>query len=191
MMKNTQQILRSSGWLLAGVLIGFPLFSMLYFTMVRTSTPGFCSSCHEIQFAFNTWKSSTHASNPRGFVADCMDCHLPAPQDTYNFFYAKTLHGIKDVVAHFVQDTYDHYGNRERAYESIKNAQCQKCHRNILYIPQKRGAMLAHRSVLYPRPGYEKRCTDCHRNLVHNRLESYAYEHEGPVRASYILPVSP
>lgn len=191
MMKNTQQILRSSGWLLAGVLIGFPLFSMLYFTMVRTSTPGFCSSCHEIQFAFNTWKSSTHASNPRGFVADCMDCHLPAPQDTYNFFYAKTLHGIKDVVAHFVQDTYDHYGNRERAYESIKNAQCQKCHRNILYIPQKRGAMLAHRSVLYPRPGYEKRCTDCHRNLVHNRLESYAYEHEGPVRALYILPVSP
>ena len=191
MMKNTQQILRSSGWLLAGVLIGFPLFSMLYFTMVRTSTPGFCSSCHEIQFAFNTWKSSTHASNPRGFVADCMDCHLPAPQDTYNFFYAKTLHGIKDVVAHFAQDTYDHYGNRERAYESIKNAQCQKCHRNILYIPQKRGAMLAHRSVLYPRPGYEKRCTDCHRNLVHNRLESYAYEHEGPVRASYILPVSP
>lgn len=191
MTKNMQRILRSSLWVFAGVVLGFPLFSMLYFTMVRTSTPGFCASCHEIQFAFQTWKSSSHASNPRGFVADCMDCHLPAPQDTYNFFYAKTFHGIKDVLAHFVADTYDHEANRQVAYATMKNAQCQKCHRNILYIPRKRGAMLAHRSVLYPRPGYEKRCTDCHRNLVHNRRGSYAYRDRGVVKVSSAVPVSP
>lgn len=184
--KDRRRILRSAGWALAGLLIGFPLFSMVYFTMVRTSTPGFCSSCHEIQFAYHTWKSSTHASNPRGFVADCMDCHLPAPQDTYDFFYAKTLHGIKDVVAHFVKDAYDRERNREAAYESIRNGQCRKCHRNILYMPQKRGAMLAHRSVLYPRPGYEKKCTDCHRRLVHYPSESYAYPARGTKRASHL-----
>lgn len=31
---------------------------------------------------------------------------------------------------------------------AFKNDQCLKCHRNILYIPNKRGTMLAHRDVL-------------------------------------------
>ena len=159
-----------------GIVIAFPLFSLSYYTMVRTTTPQFCSLCHEIQFAYNTWKTSTHVNNAQGFVADCMDCHLPAPYDTLDFFYAKTAHGIKDVVIHFFQKEYDHEKNRQKAYASFKNKQCQKCHRNILYIPNKRGAMLAHRAVLYARPGYEKRCVDCHRNLVHNARQFYQYK---------------
>jgi len=159
-----------------GILIAFPLFSITYYTMVRTSTPGFCASCHEIQPAYNAWKLSTHVNNAQGFVADCMDCHLPAPHDTFEFFFAKTAHGIKDVVVHFMGKPYDREKNRETAYASFKNEQCQKCHRNILNIPDKRGAMLAHRDVLYPRPGYEKRCVDCHRNLVHNDSQLFRYK---------------
>ena len=160
-----------------GLILAFPLFSLTYYTMARTSTPQFCASCHEIQFAYNTWKTSTHTNNAQGFVADCMDCHLPAPQDTFEFFYAKTVHGIKDVYKHFTEESYDRRANREKAYASFKNDQCQKCHRNLLYIPDKRGAMLAHRSVMYPRPGYEKKCVDCHRNLVHNERPFYQYKH--------------
>jgi len=161
-----------------GILLGFPIFSTAYYTMIRTSTPRFCASCHEIQFAYNTWKTSTHANNAQGFVADCMDCHLPAPHDLYNFFYAKTLHGIKDVVVHMIQDEYDHEKNRQAAYASFQNEQCQKCHRNLLHIPDNRGAMLAHRAVVHARPGYEKRCVDCHRDLVHNPSDVYLYEQQ-------------
>ena len=159
-----------------GVLIAFPLFSMTYYTMVRTSTPHFCSSCHEIGFAYNTWRTSTHANNGQGFVAVCMDCHLPAPQNTFDFFYAKTFHGLKDVAAHFLAGPYNHEESREKAYASIKNDQCLKCHQNLIYMPYKRGAMLAHRAVLYPRPGYELSCFDCHRNLVHNEKPYYNYK---------------
>jgi len=176
-LKRTLRGLLKAGLFIAlGVVVSFPLFSISYYSMVRTSTPRFCASCHEIQFAYSTWKTSTHVNNAQGFVADCMDCHLPAPHDTFNFFYAKTAHGLKDIVIHFIQDEYDHDKNRQKAYASFKNEQCQKCHRNILHIPDKRGAMLAHRSVLYPRPGYEKRCTDCHRNLVHNQRALYEYK---------------
>ncbi|SHL36652.1 cytochrome c-type protein NapC [Desulfatibacillum alkenivorans DSM 16219] len=163
-----------------GLVLGFPLFSLTYYAMVRTSTPQFCASCHEIRPAYNDWKTSSHVNNAQGFVADCMDCHLPAPHDTWNFFYAKTAHGIKDVAAHVMGNEYDRQEQRENAYAAFKNSQCQKCHRNILYIPDKRGAMLAHRSVLYPRPGYEKRCVDCHRNLVHVPREIYAYKQYQP-----------
>lgn len=170
-----------------GILIAFPIFSISYYTMARTSTPQFCASCHEIQFAYNTWKTSTHANNAQGFVADCMDCHLPAPHDTFNFFYAKTAHGINDVFVHFTEDMdkYDHEIQRQKAYASFKNEQCQKCHRNVLYIPNKRGAMLAHRSVIYARPGYEKKCVDCHKNLVHRARSHFAYkQYENSYRGS-------
>jgi nitrate/TMAO reductase-like tetraheme cytochrome c subunit len=108
-----------------------------------------------------------------------MDCHLPAPHDTFDFFFAKTAHGLKDVVLHFVGEPYDRAAMRRQAWRNIENAQCQKCHRNILYMPQKRGAMLAHRTVLYPRPGYEQQCTDCHRFLVHKPKRLYQYAGAG------------
>lgn len=159
-----------------GIVIAFPLFSMTYYTMVRTSTPEFCASCHEIQPAVRAWRSSTHVNNPQGFVADCMDCHLPAPHKTLDFFFAKTFHGAKDVIKHFTNKEYDRQKSREAAYASFDNAQCQKCHRNLLAMPDKRGAMLAHRTVLYPRPGYEKKCVDCHWDLVHNDQVSIMYK---------------
>ena len=151
-----------------GILIAFPLFSMSYFTMVRTSTPEFCASCHEIKPAVVAWRSSTHTNNASGVVVDCMDCHLPAPQDTFDFFFAKTYHGLKDVIIHFTGDEYSRAKARESAYAAFDNDQCQKCHRNLLHMPHKRGAMLAHRSVLYAKPGYEKKCIDCHYDLVHS-----------------------
>jgi cytochrome c-type protein NapC/trimethylamine-N-oxide reductase cytochrome c-type subunit TorC len=165
-----------------GIIIAFPLFSMTYYTMVRTSTPQFCASCHEIEWAYDTWKTSSHVNNEQGFVADCMDCHLPAPHDTINFFYMKTFHGIKDVVAHFMLDSpedYDRAENRRKAYASFKNDQCFKCHRNIENLPGNRGAMLAHKQVLYPMPGMEKKCVDCHYDLVHNEREYYDYKQAG------------
>ncbi|MBW2623719.1 MAG: NapC/NirT family cytochrome c [Deltaproteobacteria bacterium] len=173
---TTRKVVLAAVFTALGLVIAFPLFSLSYYSMVRTSTPGFCGSCHEIEFAYNTWKTSTHANNSHGFVADCMDCHLPPPHDTVNFFFSKTAHGIKDIVLHFLKSEYDREEARERVYATMKNDSCLKCHRNLMYIPEKRGAMLAHRSVLYPMPGYEKRCLDCHRNLVHNKRSLYRYK---------------
>ena len=166
-----------------GVILAFPLFSMTYYTMVRTSTPGFCASCHEIESAYNTWRTSSHVNNAQGLVADCMDCHIAAPQDTLSFFYTKTFHGIKDVVIHFLGGEYDQAKARAAATAGMKNQQCLKCHRNLLHLPNQRGAMLAHRTVLYPRPGYEKSCMDCHRDLVHNPRPYYGYkQYQAPYR---------
>lgn len=160
---------------------------MTYYTMVRTSTPEFCASCHEIKPAYEAWKTSTHRNNAQGVVADCMDCHLPAPHDTYDFFFAKTMHGAKDVLVHFTSgpENYDREAMRKQAYAGFKNDQCLKCHRNIENIPNNRGAMLAHREVMNPLPGYERSCVDCHKNLVHVDRAYYAYkQYRPPYRAT-------
>ena len=180
-----KRLIKPAIFIIVGVALAFPLFSMSYYTMVRTSTPGFCASCHEIEFAFNTWRTSSHVNNGQGLVADCMDCHIAAPQDTLAFFYTKTFHGLKDVALHFLGEEYDNAKARANATRTMKNEQCLKCHRNLLYIPDRRGAMLAHRATLYPRPGYEKNCLDCHRNLVHNQKPFYNYkQYQAPYRGT-------
>ena len=73
-------------------------------------------------------------------------------------------------------DEYDREKNRQAAYEGIDNAQCRKCHRNILNMPYQRGAMLAHRNVLYSEPENRKKCVDCHDDLVHFPKDNYKYE---------------
>jgi len=164
-----------------GILIAFPLFSMSYYTMVRTSTPDFCASCHEIKPAVVAWRSSTHTNNASGVVVDCMDCHLPAPQDTFDFFFSKTYHGIKDVAVHFFSGEYDREKAKESAYAAFDNRECQKCHRNLLHMPTRRGGMLAHRSVIHARPGYEKKCVDCHYDLVHSDRGRVMFRQTRPV----------
>ena len=74
---------------------------------------------------------------------------------------------------------------KERIWATMKNDQCMKCHRNLLHMPAKRGAMLAHRKVLYANQGKDYRCTDCHRNLVHNDRQFFDYKQfSAPYRAS-------
>ena len=160
---------------MAGFIIAFPVFLMTNFAMLQTSTPEFCSSCHEIEPAYREWKTSSHAHNKRGVVAVCMDCHLPPPEKTIKFLYGKTYHGLKDVVGHFLGGEYDRLETRRAATQGMENSNCLSCHQNLLYITNRRGGMLAHRSVLYPRPGYEKRCTECHENLVHNPAPLYQF----------------
>ena len=186
-----KKIVKPAVLIVLGILIAFPLFSISYYTMVRTSTPDFCASCHEIKPAVVAWRSSTHANNASGVVVDCMDCHLPAPQETFDFFFAKSYHGIKDVVIHFLSGEYDREKARNNAYAAFDNRECQKCHRNLLTMPYKRGAMLAHRSVLYARPGYEKKCVDCHYDLVHSErgLVMYRQSRKVPYQAKGFRPL--
>ena len=57
-------------------------------------------------------------------------------------------------------------------------------------MPQSRGAMRAHRTVLYARPGYELKCVDCHYDLVHNDKTSVMFRQyrEVPYQAKGLNP---
>ena len=79
-------------------------------------------------------------------------------------------------LSHALGRPYERDVMRRKATASIPDAACQKCHSDLLYPPMSRGAMLAHRSMLYARKGYEKRCLDCHENLVHKPSALYASE---------------
>ncbi|WP_027184337.1 cytochrome c3 family protein [Desulfovibrio inopinatus] len=177
-MTSPKNILLPLVCIVVGMVLAFPVFMIAMSAMVSTSTPEFCRSCHEIEPAVDNWRLSTHVNNAQGLSASCMDCHLPPPEKTLTFFVAKTYHGIKDYWGHLTEgaDGYDRLAAKQAVYEHFDNTTCLKCHQNILYIPNRRGAMLAHRAVLYARPGNEKKCTDCHRDLVHEPRHLFNYK---------------
>ena len=157
------------------VLISFGFINIGYKVMVETSSPAFCASCHEIKPAVEKWRSSSHASNSKGYTARCIDCHLPPPEETIYFFFSKAKHGLKDFWGHFFGEPYDSKKRREIVYSTYPNDNCLKCHQNILFIPDKRGAMLAHRSARFGNSGKGISCFECHRDLVHKSRDVYAY----------------
>ncbi|WP_029898948.1 cytochrome c3 family protein [Desulfohalovibrio reitneri] len=178
---------RTIGLVVLGLVLGAPIFHFTIVAMAETSTPEFCGTCHEIQPAVENWSTSTHANNERGVVADCMDCHIPPPENVAQFVYLKSKHGLRDITSHLINgpEGYDREEAREGAWGEIENEWCMRCHDRLLDMPNKRGAMLAHRSVLYARPGNEKKCTDCHYNLVHvdRGFHEYANLREVPYRS--------
>ncbi len=149
-------------------------FVFTHQVMMATSTPEFCAMCHEIQPAYDSWRTSSHRVNDKGVVVKCIDCHLPDPSHFARFFLAKTYHGAKDVYGHLFGGEYDRDAAKRQARASIPNKRCQRCHADLLATGMSRGAMIAHRATLYPkRPGYEKSCIQCHENLVHKPRALY------------------
>ena len=43
------KLIKPAIYIIIGIIVAFPIFSISYYTMVRTSTPEFCASCHEIK----------------------------------------------------------------------------------------------------------------------------------------------
>ncbi|MHC4663962.1 MAG: cytochrome c3 family protein [Planctomycetota bacterium] len=164
---------KSAALVAAGFVSAVVFFAVFNSASVSTSKPEFCIKCHEMEFAYETWKTSSHHTNRGGVVVECVDCHLPSHKDTFSHFAAKGYVGTRDAVKHVFTD-YDREANREHVYANLKNERCLRCHANILDMPYSRGARLAHMAVLYPKPGSrKKRCTDCHRRLVHKKRELY------------------
>ena len=155
--------------IIVGAIVAAPLFLLSNHIMLMTSTPRFCSSCHEIEPAYRSWKDSTHCRNKSGVVALCKDCHLPPLEDTISFYWAKTYHGTKDITLHLLGGKYDREAMKVLARQHIPNSRCLRCHAGLLDL-NSRGARKAHMTCFWPKPGNRKRrCIECHENLVHTK----------------------
>jgi cytochrome c-type protein NapC len=133
-----------------------------------TGTNEFCGRCHEMLPQVRTWQMSGHADNPAGVVANCVDCHLP-PTGVSHYAY-KAWSGLRDVVVHYLGDPakVDWDGKRFTKEDYLFEDACQKCHQDLTPAGMSRGGFLAHRA--WERGRIEKKCWDCHENLVHHEV---------------------
>ena len=112
--------------------------------------PWFCNSCHEMNFHYHSWQTSTH-----GALARCLDCHT---EPGVRGFIEEKVRGAEQLAAHVTGN----YAVPIKIIVRVKNDQCLACHPEAPALPdqtiQVRHDVHVDKKVL---------CADCHSRLVH------------------------
>lgn len=154
-----------------GVLIGIIIVAALYETSVYFSTNESCMVCHVHPHAEESWKLSVHVNNGSGVMTNCVDCHLPPKENTWDHYTAKAELGLRDVWGYLTKDTADinweQKSELEHAVKYIPNESCLKCHQNLFPQGVTDDGVTAH---LYYEENAEKlnlQCISCHLDAGH------------------------
>ncbi len=142
-----------------------------------TSTNRFCTTCHSMTYAEESYKRSAHFSSRSGVRAECGDCHV-----SEGIFAATWDHamGTKDLFKQLFGADYDdpvinalHLPDAafaaRRWFRERDSATCRRCH-ELTAIQGSRPDTAA----IHLEDAQGKTCIDCHYNLVHRKVPSEA-----------------
>ena len=154
-----------------GILIGLGIAISLYQTSVYFSTNESCMMCHVHPHAESSWKLSSHYNSKSGTIVDCVDCHLPPKNNTWDHYTAKLNLGARDLWAFLTKDStdfdWDKLSEVEHAVKYIPNESCKKCHHNLFPEKINDDGVKAH---LYYEDNEKKldlQCISCHLDVGH------------------------
>jgi formylglycine-generating enzyme required for sulfatase activity/nitrate/TMAO reductase-like tetraheme cytochrome c subunit len=170
--KPKKKFHRRKGFFLSlGIIIGVILIAALYQTSVYFSSNESCMMCHVHPHAEESWRLSTHVNNGSGVMVNCVDCHLPPKDNTWDHYTAKVALGARDVWGYLTRDTADFNwemkSELEHAVKYIPNESCVKCHQNLFPQGVTDEGVTAH---LYYEENAEKldlQCISCHLDAGH------------------------
>ena len=162
---------RKGFFLITGIIIGIVFVGALYQTSVYFSTNESCMMCHVHPHVEDSWKLSTHVNNGSGVMVNCVDCHLPPTDNTWEHYSAKAALGMRDLWGYLTKDTadfdWDKKSELEYAVKYIPNKSCVKCHQNLFPEGITDDGITAH---LYYEENAEKldlQCISCHLDAGH------------------------
>ncbi len=136
-----------------------------------TSTPQYCTTCHEMEVAYQTWKLSEHGTGRMGTSVGCVECHLPPKDEYFAYVTEKTYVGCTDIYKHYFGGEYDLENMRKKVLDQMLDERCVNCHDNLLARPSGRAARIAHTASLARPNSPEARCLTCHEYTGHKRKE--------------------
>lgn len=131
------------------------LFFVLGFSgLEATSSSKFCSSCHEMEPEYYTWKSSTHSE------VECSNCHIGSGVE--NISKAKA-NGLVQVY----RTATDNFTAPIQMPKNIPNSACEKCHN------MKTREVTASGDLIIPHDKHlakDIKCTECHSGVAHGKV---------------------
>ena len=162
---------RKSFYLFTGTALGIIIAISVYQTSVYFSTNESCMMCHVHPHAEETWKQSVHMNNRSGTKVDCIDCHLPPKNNTWDHYTAKAKLGIKDAWGYFMKDSVDFDWEKkselEEAVKFIPNESCKECHYNLFPQGVTDDAITAHLYYEENEKKLDLQCISCHLDVGH------------------------
>ncbi|MCE5206653.1 MAG: SUMF1/EgtB/PvdO family nonheme iron enzyme [Porphyromonadaceae bacterium] len=164
--------------LISGIIIGVVLVAALYQTSVYFSTNESCMKCHVHPHAEESWKLSTHVNNGSGVMVNCVDCHLPPKDNTWEHYSAKLALGVRDVWGYLTKDStdfnWDKKSELENAVKYIPNKSCVKCHQNLFPAGISDEGITAHLYYDENEEALDLQCISCHLDVGHHN-PNYAH----------------
>lgn len=143
-LKNHNLLLLLSVGVLAGIILTVGTSTALNFT----DTPEFCSTCHVMNIANESFSESTHAH------LDCNDCHAPHDSFAKKIIF-KTEAGFHDIYMNtFQSDKIPDVFHANEKTKDVVQQNCISCHQSTM------------RDVSHDA---KESCTDCHRYVPHGK----------------------
>jgi len=139
-----------------------------------TSTAEFCTTCHSMTYAEQSYQQSTHYNSDSGVRADCGHCHVSEGVLSATWDHAVgTVDLLKQIKGKITGPDYDDpvinvLRLPESAFKARKwfkksdSATCKRCH-VIQAVLGKRPDT----AQIHAEDAEGKSCIDCHYNLVH------------------------
>ncbi|HBX47177.1 SUMF1/EgtB/PvdO family nonheme iron enzyme [Limibacterium fermenti] len=170
--RRNQFYRRKFFYLLIGVIAGIVLVAALYQTSVYFSTNESCMMCHVHPHAEDSWQLSAHVNNGSGVMVNCVDCHLPPTDNTWQHYTAKLQLGVRDVWGYLTKDSadfdWDKKSELEHAVKYVPNASCVKCHQNLFPQGISDEGITAHMYYDENHAKMDLQCISCHLDAGHH-----------------------
>jgi nitrate/TMAO reductase-like tetraheme cytochrome c subunit len=142
-----------------------------------TSSAEFCTTCHSMKYAQQTYEQSVHFRSDSGVRAGCGDCHVSQGVFAATWDHAVgTKDLIKQVLGKVVGPDYDDpvvnalhlpesaFAAREW-FRKTDSATCERCHVLPAILGKRPDTVQIHSEDARGRT-----CVDCHYNLVHRKV---------------------
>ena len=142
-----------------------------------TSSAEFCTTCHSMDYAQESYQQSTHYNSDSGVRADCGHCHVSEGIFSATWDHAVgTKDLIKQIAGQLFGPDYDDpvlnalhlpeaaFAAREW-FKKSDSATCKRCH-VIQAVLGKRPDT----ARIHAEDTEGKSCIDCHYNLVHRKV---------------------
>lgn len=138
-----------------------------------TSSNEFCTSCHSMSYALESYQQSVHYNSASGVRASCGDCHVSEGVLAATWDHVM---GTKDLLKQLFGPDYndpvinmlhlpDAAFSARRWLRERDSATCMRCH-ELNAIQGKR----ANTAAIHQEETEGKTCVECHYNLVHRKV---------------------
>tara|TARA_Y100001960_G_scaffold160875_1_gene169168 strand:- start:1946 stop:2545 length:600 start_codon:yes stop_codon:yes gene_type:complete len=142
------------------------------------SSNEFCASCHTMEPMVETFANSVHGgNNSHGFVAECVDCHLPK-SNIVEELWVKGTSGTRHLWGEYVlgMEELDYAELHPKRTEYVYDSGCVNCHKDL----ERRAAEATENSkaadwthnLAFARKDTDPqwKCSSCHYDIAHPNL---------------------
>jgi cytochrome c-type protein NapC len=167
--------------LFAGVVAGILFWGGFNWAVEASNSLTFCTSCHEMSWVDEEYRTSVHFNNPSGVRAICSDCHVPKPWgDKMVRKIEATFIEVPRKIMGRINTKEKFEAHRlelaERVWATMKendSQECRNCHsqESMDLEGQDKSARKKHTAERRLEKG--ETCIDCHKGIAHELPADY------------------